>query len=1188
MTKFYTFLVLAFVLIAGNTFSQSLTITPDIAMDEANLDARVLTLTLTSETFFDATLDQLNFTLNNVPPGTTIESVSYTDANNADLALAFDGTDFDVDYTTVNVTIAGVELTLGTPLTSDDLTITALVESLSITPDIAMDESNLDDRVLTLTLSNETFFDATLDQLNFTLNNVPPGTTIESVSYTDANNADLALAFDGTDFDVDFTTVNVTIAGVELTLGTPLTSDDLTITAIVEAAILTITPDIAMDESNLDDRVLTLTLSNETFFDATLNQINFTLNNVPTGTTIESVSYTDANNADLALVFDGTDFDIDYTTVNVTIAGAELNLAAPLTSDDLTITAIVEAAILTIIPNVAMDESNLDATVLTLTLTNETFFDATLNQINFTLNNVPTGTTIESVVYTDANNADLALAFDGTDFDVDYTTVNVTIDGAELNLAAPLTSDDLTITAVIETPVLILTVDSFLTEPTLDSRSLNLILSNETYADNVFDVNNFTLNEAPAGLTIDTLIYISVNNITLEFAFDGTDFDLDSTHFSVTIAGAELTGASDLTSNETTIYAHDEIAAIIITSDTIMTEDNLDDRYLSISVINEQFMDDTLSITNFSLNNVPTGTTIDSVTYADSVNAVLYIAFDGTDFDVDYTTVNVTIDSAEFIGGVDRTSNDLTIIANPETPQLTVTSDTILLESYLDTLAVNLELSYETFTDNILDSANFTFNNAPLGVFVDTVIYNDTASAKLYIAFDGTDFDFDSVNVTISILGTELTSAIDITSNTFTIYAVYEELISGLDQAADSITLTMPDSVTIEIGNYADVDIDVNFPDTLNSLIPTDYLFDLKFDFDSSLAFGDSIMIQYEGTTVDTFIVAGGENELWLSEMLGTARTVLINDTNATWSLLVGILDEGQYALNTKAYTALASDFDDENKRVLLEADSTIITVYEYIAIMTQPQDLTVCSNYPSTFSVNVASSVPVYYQWRFDGVDIFDAIDSTYALDSTLIISSTQLSDAGEYSCYIYNDHFSVISDTVILTVLPSPNVGIEDHYDLVSGQVLLIGVTGGYDNYLWSTGETTTSIIVEADSLLDGTYDYWISVIDSSNGCVTIDSTIIDINHGIFVEQNDGYNFNVYPNPANDIVNIIYFGIDNSQLKFEIIDISGKVIYNNKFEIVSNKLNKTINLSDIQKGVYIIKATVNDKEMIDKLIIY
>jgi len=1187
MTKFYTFLVLAFVLIAGNTFSQPLTITPDIAMDESNLDDRILTLTLTSETFLDATLDKLNFTLNNVPPGTTIESVSYTDANNADLALAFDGTDFDIDYTTVNVTIAGIELTGGNPLTSNDATITALVEALAITPDIAMDESNLDDRILTLTLTSETFLDATLDKLNFTLNNVPPGTTIESVSYTDANNADLALAFDGTDFDIDYTTVNVTIAGIELTGGNPLTSDDATITALIEA--LSITPDIAMDESNLDDRVLTLTLTNETFADATLAQVNFTLNNVPAGTTIESVSYTDANNADLALAFDGTDFDIDYTTVNVTIAGAELNLAAPLTSDDLTITAIVEAAVLTITPDIAMDESNLDDRVLTLTLTNETFADAILNQINFTLNNVPTGTTIESVSYTDANNADLALAFDGTDFDVDYTTVNVTIAGVELNLGTPLTSDDLTITAVIETPVLILTVDSFLTEPTLDSRSLNLILSNETYADNVFDVNNFTLNEAPAGLTIDTLIYISVNNITLEFAFDGTDFDLDSTHFSVTIAGAELTGASDLTSNETTIYAHDEIAAIIITSDTIMTEDNLDDRYLSISVINEQFMDDTLSITNFSLNNVPTGTTIDSVIYTDSVNAVLYIAFDGTDFDIDYTTVNVTIDSAEFISGVDITSNDLTIIANPETPIITVTSDTTLVENILDDRMLILELTYETLSDTILDSANFVINNAPESVIVEMVEYVDALTLNLYLAYNDTnDFDVDSTHVTVTILGAELSGALDVTSHEFTIYAVDEDLMQAISHAADSISIVMTDSVLIEIGNYASFDIVVNYPDSFSVDLTTDYLFDMLFNFGYNMQPGDETIILYEGAVIDTFIATGGENEMWLSEMLGTARTVLVNDTDATWALSISGILEGQFAYNAKAYTAVASNFDDENNRFLLAEDTTIIIVYQLISISSQPQDLTVCSNYLSTFSVSTTSVVPVYYQWRFNGVDIINAIDSTYALDSTLTISSTQLSDAGEYSCYIYNDYFSVISDTVTLTVLESPNVGLEENTYITTDNVTILGATAGYDSYLWNTGETSTFIVVEGSILGVGVYIYWVSVTDNGNSCVTIDTSIVTVASGLFIEDNNVFNFKVYPNPANDIVNITYFGIDNSQLKFEIIDITGKVIYNNKFEIVSNKLNKTINLSDFPKGVYIIKATVSDKEMIDKLIIY
>uniref|UniRef100_UPI004049C656 beta strand repeat-containing protein n=3 Tax=Flavobacterium sp. TaxID=239 RepID=UPI004049C656 len=97
-----------------------------------------------------------------------------------------------------------------------------------------------------------------------------------------------------------------------------------------------------LSEDNLDGYVAVLTLVNDTFIDATLNVANFTLNNAPSGLTIDEVVYDDANNALLSLLFSG-DIDTDIVDFSITIAGAELTGAAPLTSNDLVITALVES-----------------------------------------------------------------------------------------------------------------------------------------------------------------------------------------------------------------------------------------------------------------------------------------------------------------------------------------------------------------------------------------------------------------------------------------------------------------------------------------------------------------------------------------------------------------------------------------------------------------------------------------------------------------------------------------------------------------------------------------------------------------------------------------------------------------------------------------------------------------------------
>ncbi|MFT5753180.1 MAG: hypothetical protein ACI924_000388, partial [Flavobacterium sp.] len=110
--------------------SPNLTITG--TLNEATLNNATVALTLANETFADATLLNSNFSLANAPSGVSVESVTYNSATSATLTLAYNDTDFDVNVTTFNITIAGAELTLANALTSDNLIITAVSETLTV------------------------------------------------------------------------------------------------------------------------------------------------------------------------------------------------------------------------------------------------------------------------------------------------------------------------------------------------------------------------------------------------------------------------------------------------------------------------------------------------------------------------------------------------------------------------------------------------------------------------------------------------------------------------------------------------------------------------------------------------------------------------------------------------------------------------------------------------------------------------------------------------------------------------------------------------------------------------------------------------------------------------------------------------------------------------------------------------
>jgi hypothetical protein len=71
------------------------------------------------------------------------------------------------------------------------------------------------------------------------------------------------------------------------------------------------------------------------------------------------------------------------------------------------------------------------------------------------------------------------------------------------------------------------------------------------------------------------------------------------------------------------------------------------------------------------------------------------------------------------------------------------------------------------------------------------------------------------------------------------------------------------------------------------------------------------------------------------------------------------------------------------------------------------------------------------------------------------------------------------------------------------------------------------------------------------------------------------------IYPNPANDKVNIVNLWGQSALLK--IYDLMGTVVKN---EIIHGD-KKEINVEDLSVGVYVLEFTSNDKSLQEKLII-
>ncbi len=97
-------------------------------------------------------------------------------------------------------------------------------------------------------------------------------------------------------------------------------------------------------------------------------------------------------------------------------------------------------------------------------------------------------------------------------------------------------------------------------EESLNTYGLQLTLTNDTFSTTPTSTD-FTLNNAPSGVTIGSVTYNSSSSVTLNLLYNG-DFDANVTTFSVTIASTVLTSAAALTTNAITLTALTESLSV--------------------------------------------------------------------------------------------------------------------------------------------------------------------------------------------------------------------------------------------------------------------------------------------------------------------------------------------------------------------------------------------------------------------------------------------------------------------------------------------------------------------------------------------------------------------------------------------------------------------------------------------------
>jgi len=152
--------------------------------------------------------------------------------------------------------------------------------------------------------------------------NAPRGLSIGSVTSRTTTSVQLILSFDNRDFDTDIDDFAVRINRDRLRYNTEenLITGPITIQAIGDGPVASLSADSVLTELRLDARELTIDLIQEEFEGAAaLNESHISFENGPAGLSIESVTRISTVSARVLLQFDDTDFDDNIPDFHVLI-----------------------------------------------------------------------------------------------------------------------------------------------------------------------------------------------------------------------------------------------------------------------------------------------------------------------------------------------------------------------------------------------------------------------------------------------------------------------------------------------------------------------------------------------------------------------------------------------------------------------------------------------------------------------------------------------------------------------------------------------------------------------------------------------------------------------------------------------------------------------------------------------------
>lgn len=266
-----------------------------------------------------------------------------------------------------------------------------------------------------------------------------------------------------------------------------------------------------------------------------------------------------------------------------------------------------------------------------------------------------------------------------------------------------------------------------------------------------------------------------------------------------------------------------------------------------------------------------------------------------------------------------------------------------------------------------------------------------------------------------------------------------------------------------------------------------------------------------------------------------------------------GAFTEDLTAITSGVYFVEVIDVND----CIASAEFGVSDPTNMFAVLGEVTDVNCAGGSDGTIDITASGGTePYIYEW---------SNGATKADISNLAADTYDVTITDDDSYKVYGTYTVVELSTAITVTGTATNAASQTAEDGVV-DITVAGGTTPY-TYSWSNNETTEDI----DELAPAVYTV---IVEDANGCLKISGFTVSFNVGVNDIEDDNY-VNIYPNPANSVLNV-ELGAANGLVKnVTLIDITGKVVY----EVIPEGNNHEIDIKSFAEGMYFVKISTENR---------